>query len=196
MLPGNLVGTGHDVCHPDGRQLQRVGVQPHIAVVCVRQGPHDLIRSVVSRCSWLRALDDRKRVYKLSVLLHLEVKLWANSNTRRACQANRVPLVDAVPFLRIDTAEMGICRLETSAVIDYNEAAVIALPFCNNHPSACGSVDLVSHRGLVVDTSMEFGHLQNGMESHPEAGGHSTIGWWDELGDLRHIVRVERTSGD
>ena len=34
VLPGNLtiVFTGHDVRHGDGRQLQRVGVQPHITV--------------------------------------------------------------------------------------------------------------------------------------------------------------------
>src|SRR5262249_28106168 len=34
VLPGDLsiAFTGHDVRHGDGRQLQRVGVQPHIAV--------------------------------------------------------------------------------------------------------------------------------------------------------------------
>ena len=32
VLPGNLVVgfTGHDVRHADGRQLQRLGIQPHI----------------------------------------------------------------------------------------------------------------------------------------------------------------------
>ena len=34
ILPGDVtVGfTGHDVRHGDGRQLQRVGLQPHVAV--------------------------------------------------------------------------------------------------------------------------------------------------------------------
>ena len=33
-LPGGLfvAFSGHDVRHPDGRQLQRIGIQPHIHV--------------------------------------------------------------------------------------------------------------------------------------------------------------------
>jgi C-terminal processing protease CtpA/Prc len=40
VLPGNLVVafTGHDVRHPDGRQLQRVGIQPTIEVAPTIQG--------------------------------------------------------------------------------------------------------------------------------------------------------------
>jgi len=34
VLPGGLVSwfTGHDVRHADGRQLQRVGLKPHVFV--------------------------------------------------------------------------------------------------------------------------------------------------------------------
>lgn len=40
VLPGNLTATfsGHDVRHADGRQLQRLGIQPHIKVVPTIRG--------------------------------------------------------------------------------------------------------------------------------------------------------------
>jgi C-terminal processing protease CtpA/Prc len=40
ILPGNLIVgfSGHDVRHADGRQLQRLGVQPHIKVAPTIRG--------------------------------------------------------------------------------------------------------------------------------------------------------------
>ena len=58
VLPGNLEVsfTGHNVRHADGRQLQRVGIQPHIKVARTVRGivegrvhtdqDHALVRSV------------------------------------------------------------------------------------------------------------------------------------------------------
>jgi C-terminal processing protease CtpA/Prc len=52
-LPGNLVVTftGHDVRHPDGRQLQRVGIQPHIRVeptiLGIREGCDEVLEAAV-----------------------------------------------------------------------------------------------------------------------------------------------------
>jgi C-terminal processing protease CtpA/Prc len=56
VLPGNLVVrfTGQEVLQPDGRQLQRVGVQPHIrvdrTVEGVRAGHDEILEAAVS---WL-----------------------------------------------------------------------------------------------------------------------------------------------
>jgi C-terminal processing protease CtpA/Prc len=53
ILPGNLtvVFTGHDVRHSDGRQLQRVGVQPHITVAPtiggIREGRDEVLEAAV-----------------------------------------------------------------------------------------------------------------------------------------------------
>jgi C-terminal processing protease CtpA/Prc len=53
VLPGNLtvVFTGHDVRHGDGRQLQRVGVQPHITVAPtitgIREGRDEVLEAAV-----------------------------------------------------------------------------------------------------------------------------------------------------
>jgi hypothetical protein len=52
-LPGNLVVTftGHDVRHPDGRQLQRVGIQPHVSVeptiLGIREGRDEVLEAAV-----------------------------------------------------------------------------------------------------------------------------------------------------
>jgi C-terminal processing protease CtpA/Prc len=53
VLPGNLtiVFTGHDVRHGDGRQLQRVGIQPHITVAPtiagIREGRDEVLEAAV-----------------------------------------------------------------------------------------------------------------------------------------------------
>jgi C-terminal processing protease CtpA/Prc len=53
LLPGALrvVFTGHDVRHGDGRQLQRVGVQPHITVAPtikgIREGRDEVLEAAV-----------------------------------------------------------------------------------------------------------------------------------------------------
>jgi len=52
-LPGDLVVTftGHDVRHPDGRRLQRVGIQPHISVeptiLGIREGRDEVLAAAV-----------------------------------------------------------------------------------------------------------------------------------------------------
>lgn len=40
VLPGGIYAsfTGHDVRHADGRQLQRVGIQPHVKVEPTAKG--------------------------------------------------------------------------------------------------------------------------------------------------------------
>jgi C-terminal processing protease CtpA/Prc len=40
VLPGNLAVsfTGHDVRHADGRQLQRIGIQPNVRVAPTIKG--------------------------------------------------------------------------------------------------------------------------------------------------------------
>jgi hypothetical protein len=54
VLPGNLVVnfTGQEVLQPDGRQLQRVGIQPHVrvnrTVEGVRAGRDEILESAVS----------------------------------------------------------------------------------------------------------------------------------------------------
>jgi hypothetical protein len=53
VLPGNLVVrfTAHDVRHPDGRQLQRVGIQPHLhvepTIAGVREGRDEVLEAAV-----------------------------------------------------------------------------------------------------------------------------------------------------
>ena len=52
-LPGGLLVnfTGHDVRHGDGRQLQRVGIQPHIKVEPtikgIREGKDEVLESAI-----------------------------------------------------------------------------------------------------------------------------------------------------
>ena len=54
MLPGNLVitFTGHDVRHPDGRQLQRIGIQPQVhvgpTIAGIRAGRDEVLEAAVS----------------------------------------------------------------------------------------------------------------------------------------------------
>jgi C-terminal processing protease CtpA/Prc len=54
ILPGNLVVTftGHDVRHPDGRQLQRIGIQPHVyvrpTIAGIRAGRDEVLEAAVS----------------------------------------------------------------------------------------------------------------------------------------------------
>jgi hypothetical protein len=53
VLPGNLTVsfTGHNVRHGDGRQLQRVGIQPHIraapTVAGIRAGRDEILEAAV-----------------------------------------------------------------------------------------------------------------------------------------------------
>jgi C-terminal processing protease CtpA/Prc len=53
VLPGNLIVsfTGQEVRFPDGRQLQRVGVQPHIVVrptiAGIRAGRDEVLEAAI-----------------------------------------------------------------------------------------------------------------------------------------------------
>ena len=53
VLPGNLtvVFTGHDIRHGDGRQLQRIGVQPHITmaptIAGIREGRDEVLETAL-----------------------------------------------------------------------------------------------------------------------------------------------------
>ena len=59
VLPGGIyVGfTGHDVRHADGRQLQRVGIQPHIKVEPtpkgVSEGRDEVLEAAVNHLDWV-----------------------------------------------------------------------------------------------------------------------------------------------
>jgi hypothetical protein len=54
VLPGGIVVnfTGHDVRHADGRQLQRVGIQPHIhvepTIEGIQQGRDEVLEAALS----------------------------------------------------------------------------------------------------------------------------------------------------
>jgi C-terminal processing protease CtpA/Prc len=55
VLPGNpaVSFTGHDVRHADGRQLQRVGIQPHVkaapTIAGVAAGRDEVLEAAVGR---------------------------------------------------------------------------------------------------------------------------------------------------
>ncbi len=58
VLPGGIwvTFTGHDIRHADGRQLQRVGIQPDIAVAPTIQGIREGRDEVLERA--IRYLED------------------------------------------------------------------------------------------------------------------------------------------
>ena len=54
VLPGGLIVrfSGHDVCHADGRQLQRIGLVPHLEVKPtirgIREGRDEVLEHAIT----------------------------------------------------------------------------------------------------------------------------------------------------